>query len=39
MTAPNWVKARAECTMEQNFGVVADQIRKDVGKFNVGFPL
>lgn len=34
MTAPNWVRARAECTLERSFAEVEKAIRDDVAKFN-----
>ena len=34
MNTPNWVKARAECTLQRNFADVANAIRKDVERFN-----
>ncbi|MDE0713225.1 MAG: hypothetical protein OXH60_13960 [Rhodospirillales bacterium] len=34
---PNWVKARAACTLEENFASLSKSIRKDVRRFN-GLP-
>ena len=33
MSAPNWIKARAECTLERSFAEVEKAIRDDVAKF------
>lgn len=37
MSVPNWVKARAECTLENTFATLEKTIKKDVRRFN-GLP-
>ncbi|MYE07110.1 MAG: hypothetical protein F4Y04_07830, partial [Chloroflexi bacterium] len=34
MSAPDWVKARGNCTIEDTFKVLVETIRKDIRSFN-----
>ena len=34
MTDPNWVEARAKCTIQNSFELIVNQIEIDIGRFN-----